>query len=97
MKRCNSCKIDINTSRKYCPFCQDKLTGQGNSIYPEKNNSGRFKVFKFMIFISAIVAMTALFVDYELDKNITWSIYIILLLLNNNGGLLNNFKLCISL
>ena len=65
MKRCSICNIDFNTSDKYCPLCQNILTGKvEDAIFPEniryKTNS---LVLKIILFTSIVIFLVSGFIE----------------------------------
>ena len=83
MKECNNCHIKLNTNYEYCPFCQDKLEGESFSYYPKYKKRKRSKTLKFIAFISILAAIITVFIDYQINSYLTWSIYCLLGLLSN--------------
>lgn len=85
MKKCVSCNIQFNTKDKYCPLCNNKLEGKyKDNIYPvniRKNKSNL--ILKVILFISVVIAVISVFVEYHNFKKIEISLYIILILLTN--------------
>ena len=78
MKKCNSCKIEFNTSSKFCPLCQNILVGESKEVMFPKNI--RYKtnslILKILLFASIVILLTFGFVELMISKtiNITWYI-----------------------
>lgn len=85
MKKCNSCNILFYTTEKLCPLCQNKLLGNSQSVFPINY---RYKtvtmINKVILFLSISLAIVSIFIDLLLNKQITWSLVVILGLITNH-------------
>ena len=85
MKKCNSCNINFNTTKKFCPLCQNKLYGKDSiSIYPENIRRNTYSlILKIVIFISLIASIISSFIELYIFKKINYNIYVYLGLITN--------------
>lgn len=80
MKRCTKCKIDISGNIEECPLCQSRLEGEmtgsvfASNIRREKDGL----LLKILIFISIIICIGTVYIEYLLSHDINWSLLIIL-------------------
>ena len=65
MKTCNNCRIQVNSSREFCPLCGQTMarsTGEGYSAYPKlelpRRRFGRLKL--LLIFTQVFLGITVL-------------------------------------
>ena len=81
--KCNNCGVTVNSPSKYCPICSNKLKHKGtNTIYPKiKRKSNMY--LKVLLFISLLITLVVGYIDYEINKKITFSAYVGLALLSN--------------
>lgn len=81
--KCNNCGVTVNSPSKYCPICSNKLKHKGtNTIYPKiKRKSNMY--LKVILFISLLITLVVGYIDYEINKTITFSAYVGLALLSN--------------
>lgn len=84
MKKCNSCNISFNTTSKLCPLCQNKLIGNAKSVFPI-NYKYRSSVLlnKILLFFSITAFIICSFIDFQINKTLTWSIIVLLGLITN--------------
>lgn len=85
MKKCNCCNIELNTSDKYCPLCQNILEGKNEeNMFPEniryKANS---LLLKIILFSSVVVFLVSGFIELITINNIKITLIIGLGLLTN--------------
>ncbi len=81
MQYCEHCKVHVRGKRKYCPLCQNSLSGSGNEqeeifpIIPETYQNNL--ILRIMIFLSICVVMVgaAIYAMFPFDVN--WLIFII--------------------
>ena len=85
MKKCNSCNIEFNTSSKYCPLCQNILTGDAEDVMFPINIRYRTNtlILKILLFASIVILLTFGFVELMVSKTINISWYIGMGLLTN--------------
>ena len=85
MKKCNSCNIEFNTSSKYCPLCQNILTGKAKDIMFPINIRYRTNtlILKILLFASIVILLTFGFIELMVSKVINISWYIGMGLLTN--------------
>ena len=81
MKTCNNCRIQVNSSREFCPLCGQTMarsTGEGYSAYPKlelpRRRFGRLKL--LLIFTQVFLGITVL-VDGFIRSTSYW--YLVLL------------------
>ena len=81
--KCSNCGVTVNSPSKYCPICSNKLKHKGtNTIYPKiKRKSNMY--LKVLLFISLLITLVVGYIDYEINKKITFSAYVGLALLSN--------------
>ena len=95
MKKCNSCNIEYNTVEKICPLCQNKLEGECDLVYPTLKRKKNNLFLRITLFVSFVLAIFCLFIDYNINKHITWSAYVILGLISNfliSKAIVNSFR-----
>lgn len=82
MKKCNKCKIKINTSSNFCPLCKSEITGKSSSEFPKiKNIITNNLLRKILLFIVCFISLTVAIINYILTPSIKWSVFVILQLL----------------
>lgn len=77
--RCKYCNIEIESKTKICPLCHEKLEDIDESLplaYPEKKSKRHvhrhFTLGKIYTFVSLIVFLLSITVNYLTDKRILW-------------------------
>ena len=78
MKHCNKCNVSINTDEKYCPLCQAKLEGKSSSVYPTLRSKSIDIILRFILFFSLVAIFINCYIDYIVNKKLTYSIFVIL-------------------
>lgn len=81
MQYCEHCKVHIRSNRKYCPLCQNTLSGTGSEqeeIFPVipvtyQNNL----ILRIMIFISVSIVVISIAINTMFPVNVNWSMFII--------------------
>ncbi|MEM5947802.1 DUF6320 domain-containing protein [Spirochaetia bacterium 38H-sp] len=94
MKYCTNCGVELSDSHTKCPLCGSELGKEKTTKkepFPEhvtreemirRPPAGKTKIaFSVLSFIILTTILLLLTVDYELNSNITWSVYPILSLL----------------
>ena len=87
MKRCNKCKLEVNTARKTCPLCftaLEEIEKQDYTnyipLYPEyhKKPQKRNILLRLFSFLSVVAILISTIVNYfTLANNNWWCIYVI--------------------
>ncbi len=81
--KCINCGVNVNTPSKYCPVCSNKLKSKcTNTIYPKIKRKFNFGL-RLLVLVSLIVCLICGYINYELDKSFTWSIYVFLGVMTN--------------
>ena len=79
MKKCNKCKIKINTETDFCPLCKSEITGKNVSEFPKiKNIITNNLLRKILLLIVCLISISVAIINYILTPNIKWSIFVIL-------------------
>lgn len=80
MKYCKTCRISYDAPLERCLFCNQKLdddgTGTTYSFTPHVKSRGLRHFNRIFIFINAISAMIALYLDYRNGLPLTWSLIV---------------------
>ena len=81
MNKCDKCNVNLHLSNDTCPLCHNKIEYKGNnSIFPETKST--FKLHRLLIRISLLIStcgiIFALFINYSINKRLSWSIFVIL-------------------
>lgn len=81
MQHCDHCKVDIRGSRKYCPLCQNLLTGNGNErdeVFPVIPESYQYNlILRIMLFISLSAVAVSIAINAMFPVRVNWSMFII--------------------
>lgn len=85
MKRCSSCNVEFNISDKYCPLCQNILTGECEDIMFPKNIRRKTNsiIIKILLFASIVILLVSGFIELMTIKELKYSYYIGLGLITN--------------
>ena len=81
MQYCEHCKVHVRSNRKYCPLCQNTLSGTGSEqeeIFPVipvtyQNNL----ILRIMIFISVSIVVICIAINTMFPVDVNWSMFII--------------------
>ena len=76
MKTCLNCDISFNTYEKFCPLCQNKLTGScKNYLFPHnKKYRNKQSIFhKILLFLCLVSSLIILFIDINISDKLTFS------------------------
>ena len=89
MSKCNNCKITILDDTSSCPLCHQVLEGdglEGYDMYPDvRGSQKKFRLFEnIVLFISIVIAISVLTIDYLGGKIFGWSMVVILVLIYAN-------------
>ncbi|MFP4178398.1 MAG: DUF6320 domain-containing protein [Acholeplasmataceae bacterium] len=80
MKYCKTCRISYDTPLEHCLFCGQGLTDDGvetnYSFTPHAKHRGLKHFNRIFIFVNAISALIALFLDYRTGLPLTWSLIV---------------------
>ncbi|MGN1336971.1 MAG: DUF6320 domain-containing protein [Candidatus Coprovivens sp.] len=85
MKKCHSCKIEFNTSSKYCPLCQNVLVGEAKEIIFPKNIKLQTNslIMRILLFCSLVMFTISCFIELMIIKHVHISLYVGLGLITN--------------
>ena len=85
MKKCNSCKIEFNTSEKLCPLCQNQLVGEcENEVFPKNIRfTANSLILKIVLFISVVIALIVGFIEVYNMHSLKYTCYTSLGLITN--------------
>jgi len=85
MKKCNSCKIEFNTSENLCPLCQNQLMGNcENDVFPKNVRfSTNSLILKLLLFCSIVVALIVGFIEVYNTHALKYTLYTSLGLITN--------------
>jgi len=86
MKYCPNCKIKVGTKDQICPLCQNKLSGESSSIYPELHTKKITKFLKILLFSTLVIMAIASYIDLLINKSLTFSIIVDLVSLTIYGN-----------
>ncbi len=81
MNKCPKCDITLKTNNNTCPLCHNKIDlKEKNSIYPEIKNTYRNHnlLIKISLFITFCGIIFSLLINYWINKEISWSIFVVL-------------------
>ena len=89
MSKCNNCKITILDDATSCPLCHQVLEDdgvEGYGMYPDvRGSQKKYRLFEnIVLFISIVIAISVLTVDYFGGKIFGWSMVVILVLIYVN-------------
>ncbi|QHQ62855.1 hypothetical protein Ana3638_20445 [Anaerocolumna sedimenticola] len=81
MQYCEHCKVHIRGNRKYCPLCQNTLSGTGSDeeeLFPEIPVTYQYNLMiRVMLFISISIVVISLAVNAMFPVNVNWPMFII--------------------
>lgn len=85
MKKCNSCKIEFNTSEKLCPLCQNELVGEcENEVFPKNIRfTASSLILKIVLFCSVVTALIVGFIEVYNTHSLKYTCYTSLGLITN--------------
>lgn len=81
MKKCDKCNVNLDIISNKCPLCNSEVLDVKNfeSSYPNIKTVVSKQLFrKALFFITCIISIIALSVNYFLTPNIKWSLFVIL-------------------
>lgn len=81
MNKCPKCDIFLKTNSKICPLCHNKIELiKENSIYPEIKTTYKYHqtLLKIALFATLLGTVFSLLINYWINKEISWSIFVIL-------------------
>ena len=81
MKHCNKCNVDLDIITNKCPLCNSEIENveDFDSSYPVINMVVSNSLFrKMLFFLSCIISVAVLILNYALTPNIKWSLFVIL-------------------
>ncbi|MGB8455298.1 MAG: DUF6320 domain-containing protein [Anaerocolumna sp.] len=81
MQYCEHCKVHIRGNRKYCPLCQNTLTGNGceeEEIFPRIPVTYQYNlVIRVMLFISISIVVICFAINSMFPVDVNWPMFII--------------------
>ncbi len=81
MQHCEHCKVDIRGERRYCPLCQNPLSGTGSreeEVFPFIPESYQYNlVLRLMLFISISTVVVSIAMNAMFPVDINWSVFVI--------------------
>ncbi|WMJ87553.1 DUF6320 domain-containing protein [Anaerocolumna sp. MB42-C2] len=81
MQYCEHCKVHIRGNRKYCPLCQNTLSGLGSEeeeLFPDIPVTYQYNLMiRVMMFISISIVVVSLAVNAMFPVNVNWPMFII--------------------
>ncbi|MFU0828683.1 MAG: DUF2089 domain-containing protein [Lachnoclostridium sp.] len=81
MQFCEHCKVHIRGNRKYCPLCQNTVTGAGSEeeeIFPKVPVNYQYNVvIRIMLFISVSVVVISLAVYAMFPVKVNWPMFVL--------------------
>ncbi len=81
MQYCEHCKVHIRGNRKYCPLCQNTITGSGSDeeeIFPKVPVTYQYNLMiRVMLFISISIAVISFAINIMFPVNVNWPMFII--------------------
>ena len=81
MNKCSKCDVILKTSSNICPLCHNKINlKEKNSIYPEIKTAyhQHHILAKLSLFITMCGIIFSLLINYWVNNEISWSIFVIL-------------------
>ena len=80
MNKCPKCEMILKTNSNVCPLCHNKIDlKQKDSIYPElKTYSNYNLLIRLSLFITICGIIFSLLINYWVNKEISWSVFVIL-------------------
>lgn len=83
MRTCSKCNLKISGSFKKCPICDYELKGESSSfIFPFVKEPKKL-IIKTVVFLSFVISLLSLFIEYYTSGKFDVSYYIILGLVTN--------------
>lgn len=80
MSKCTKCNVQINTSIKYCPLCQNKLSkiSKEEDIFPKiEHDYQKHQLVLNILFLCSIFSIClSTFLNYSLNNKITWAWFV---------------------
>ncbi len=81
MRYCEHCKVHIRGDRKYCPLCQNTLSGTGSEeeeIFPDIPPVYQYNLLiRVMLFISISIVVVSLAVNTMFPVPVNWPMFIL--------------------
>lgn len=89
MSKCKVCKVDILDHTDKCPFCKcvlDKSALEQTAMYPDlKDVTRKYRFLEnLVLFLSLLVAVVTVGINYALQSEIMWSFIVVLALFYAN-------------
>ena len=83
MKRCENCKVTVNTNKKYCPLCYNSIDGENcnNLVYKTKdmatkNKKSGYIAQKILLFISLCAIIVCTTINFLTQTTFFWSLIV---------------------
>lgn len=82
MKYCDKCKVKVEGRRKYCPLCQNLLSGSDSDqveVFPQVATMyKKYTIFfRIMIFVSVAAAVISVMLNILIPSKRAWSFFVI--------------------
>lgn len=81
MQYCEHCKVHIRGNRKYCPLCQNPLSGNGSQaeeVFPIIPETYQYNIIlRVMIFISISTIVISMAINSIFPVDVNWPMFII--------------------
>lgn len=80
MRKCLKCQVDIASSTDVCPLCKTPIQkGSTNDVFPkiEYNYKNHNLLLNILKVCSLIASILCLFINFTINRSITWSWFII--------------------
>lgn len=81
MQYCEHCKVHIRGNRKYCPLCQNLLSGEGEDteeVFPVIPETYQYNlVLRIMVFISVSTIVVSMAVNAIFPVDVNWPMFIL--------------------
>ena len=81
MQYCEHCKVHIRGNRKYCPLCQNTLSGSGSDeeeAFPDVPVTYQYNLMiRVMLFISISIVVISFAINAMFPVNVNWPMFII--------------------
>lgn len=81
MKKCYKCNVLVNSVSSKCPLCGSYVEGMASmdSVFPviRNKNTRQELVFKLLLFLSIFGCVLCTIINYLVNKEIGWSLFVI--------------------
>lgn len=80
MSKCKRCNVTINSNTHKCPLCNNEITiNKVDDVFPIIENKYKYHqlFFDIGIFITTLGNVLCLLINYIINKDISWSLYVV--------------------